>query len=153
MSGSKKHRHYSDQKTADKGGSFAKVPIVLLSMILSGLLLLLVSTYFILKTNSPLLLSAPSALASLYICSFIGGIICSLMLSKSKSYICALLSSSALVLFTLLLKAIIPRSPSSPQAGVLVTLHALIIVACLSGTFIAEKCKKQRVSRHTIRRK
>lgn len=152
MSGSNKHRHYSDKKATSKGALIAKVPIVLLSMMLSGLLLLIISAYLALRTDSPLLLSTPLSAVSLYLCSFIGGTICALMHRNPESYISALISSSALVLFTLILKVIIPRSSSAPQTGISIVLHALIVVACLAGVLLAEKCRSKNNRRHKTRR-
>ncbi len=152
MSGSNKHRHYSDKKASTNSAFIAKVPIVLLSMMLSGLLLLLISAYFALKTDSPLLLSSPLSAASLYICSFIGGTVCALMLGHPESYFAALLSSSAFALIILIMKAVIPQSSSSPRAGVSVIMHSLIVISCLAGVAITEKCRSHKNRRHKIRR-
>lgn len=152
MSGSNKHRHYSDKKSSTKSKIAAKVPIVLLSMILSGLLMLIIAAYFSLKTDSPLLLSTPLSLIALYLCSFIGGIICALIFQNPDSYICALFSSSLLMLISLIAKAFIKSSPSTPQNVTSVVLHALIVAACLAGVLITEKIRSQNNRRHKIRR-
>lgn len=152
MSGSKKHRHYSEKTASSQGSLIAKVPIVLLSMILSGLLLLLISAYFALKTDSPILLSSPLSLAALYLSALVGGVVCSLTLEKPQSYICSIVSSSFFVIITVTLKAFIPKSLSSPQTIVSIFLHALIVLVCVAGVYAAEKCKYGYNRRHRIRR-
>lgn len=152
MSRANIRRHYSDKKSASKSANIAKVLIVLLSMILSGLLLLTASAYFALNSASPLSLSVPLALASLYFCSFIGGGICAFMLNNPDSYICAAISSSAFLLITLFLKTVIPCSNFISKATVSVALHALIPIVCLTGVMLTEKILSGNNKRHKIRR-
>lgn len=148
MSFSNKPRHYSDKKAVSDGSFIVKVPIVLLSMMLSGLLLLLISSYFALKTDSPLALTTPLSIISLYLCSFIGGAICAIVLRHSQSYLCALVSSTAFIIIELVLKAVVPRSATTPQIGVSALLHALIILSCISGVFFTLKIRVPNNKRH-----
>ena len=152
MSGSNRRRHYSDKKSSAKGTFIAKVPIVMLSMILSGLLLLLVSAYFALKTNSPLSLTAPLSLAALYLSSFIGGAVCAFLLEDPGSYVCALISSSVFTIITLISKLIIPKPESIMQTGPSIVLHVLIIAACLGGVFVTQRIRYRNKRRHKTRR-
>lgn len=152
MSGYNKHRHYSDKKATFPNTFIAKVPIVLLTMILSGLLLLLVSAFLVLNSESPLILSTPLSLTALYLCSFIGGIVCSLMFDNPQSYIGALLASSAFTVIILIMKITVPQAPSAPQIMISIILHTFIIVACFAGVFLTERIRYQNTRRHKIRR-
>lgn len=152
MSGYIKHRLYSGKKTSSKSNFIAKASIVLLSMILSGLLLLLFFSFFSLKADFPLTLAQPLSLTALYLCSFIGGAVSSALIGDTRSYIGALLASCAFVIIVIALKAVIPQSTDSEKAITSLILHALIIAISIIGVFINEKIRIQKNRRHKIRR-
>ena len=152
MSGSNKRRHYSDKKASNKDSIVAKVPIVLLSMILSGLILLTVSAYLALKTDSPIKLSAPLSAISLYLSSFIGGAVCSWLLNMPDSCICAILSSSTFTFLLIIMKALIPSSSTAPQIGVSVVMHGLIVAVSIIGVLTTEKIKSRNIRKYKSRR-
>ena len=152
MSASAKHRHYSDIKATTQGSLIAKVPIVLFSMILSGLLFLTVFSYAALSNSSPVTLSAPLSLLALYLSSFVGGCISSKTLLQPDSYLCALLSSLIFTVTLLVLKMIVPQPDSVLQTGNSIILHSLIVIVGLAGTYFAERSKSRKFRRHKKRR-
>ena len=152
MPASSKHKHYSDIKATSHGSLFAKVPIVLLTMILSGLLFLSVFAYAVLGNSSPITLSAPLSLSALYLCSFTGGCVSAMTLSRPNSYVCTILSSLIFSIILLVLKSFVPRPDSVLQTGSTIILHSLIAVVGIAGTYITERSRSRKYIRHKKRR-
>ncbi len=145
-------RHYSDKKSNSAKSVITKVPLVLLSMILSGLLLLSASGYFLLKTDSPLSLSRLTAFICLYVCALICGIISSRLFEGAQAYVCAIIASSAFTILLLIMKTVVPRADSPLALSASVLMHSAIIAVAASGVLISQKAAKQNNRRHRKRR-
>lgn len=145
-------RHYSDKNSNSTKSVITKVPLVLLSMILSGLLLLTVSAYFLLKSESPLLLSRVAALICLYACAVIGGLISAGLFKGQRAYLCAILSSLAFTAIILIMKAFVPRSDASPTLPASILMHSAVIILASAGVLAYQKTKAQTNGRHRKRR-
>ncbi len=111
-------------------------PKAALISLLSGLLILLISTFFALRAQSPVTLARPLGMASLYIGTLIGGFYCADRLEGGQAYLSSAIASAMLLLLTIAAKFVLPPTANETSDPVFVITHASIIVSSLLGTLI-----------------
>ncbi len=125
---------------------YETAPKAALIMLLSGLFILLISAAIAIRTASPIDLSRPAALISLYAGAAVGGLFCSKRLTEKKqAATSSLIASVILIIILILCKFIIPGGTYKADLTVSVLLHLLIIpVSALASILCGNKPAKRK---------
>lgn len=142
-----KNKHHSKSSRKNQGSS----P---LSALLKGLIaatvcafsMITLSAVVVFKAPDPGSLTVPAALASLYICGFVGGFTASL--AFDGDVLCGLLCGGTIFTVIVLLSLILPGGASSSIGmGVSIALHAVCVLFSLLGALAASSFVKSRSRR------
>ncbi len=131
----------------------ATVPRILLTTIISGLLLLIISAIIAYNSPNTLMLAGIMPQVCLLLASAIGGYFSGRTLDKPTDYLCALTSSVTLVILITLIRLIIPSAECDLTPTYSFFFHLLLIVLPLLGVLLSGRTRSSaKRKRHRTRR-
>lgn len=119
----------------------ATVPRILLTTIISGLFLLLLSALTAFNSSKALMLADILPPICLLIASVIGGYVSGRTMDKPQAYLCALTSSVALVILITVIRLIIPSAECDHTPTFSFFFHILLFVLPLLGVLLSGRTR------------
>lgn len=114
-------------------------PKAALLMLLFGLLILFISTFFALKAQSPVVLARPIGTASLFLGALSGGFYAAKRLNDGQAYAASAIASALLLALIIVTKFFIPSTTVGLPIWLSPILHCAVIPFSLLGTLIGLK--------------
>lgn len=131
----------------------ATVPRILLTTIISGLFLLLLSALIAFNSSNTLMLAGILPPICLLIASVFGGYLSGRSSDKPTTYLCALTSSVTLVVLITVIRLIIPSAECDLAPTYSFFFHLLLIVLPLLGVLLSGRTRSSaKRKRHRTRR-
>lgn len=141
MSRFKVNKHISKRQRASSHSIIETALKAAFLMLCTGLVVLLISAALCLRSPSPLALSRPLALFSLFIGVLAGGFLCGKRLDGASGYVSAAVATVLLAVLMLISKLFLHAPAERNELLLSVILHLATIFASLSGALVARNSK------------
>ena len=147
-----KNKHYSKSSHKNCSGSpLSAILKGLIAAIVCAISMITLSAIVVFKTPDPGSLTVPAALASLYICGFVGGFAASL--AFDGDVLCGVLCGGTIFTVIVLLSLLLPGGAAkSIGMGASIGLHAVSVPFSLFGALAASSIVKSRSRRRRRKR-
>ncbi|MGM9642046.1 MAG: hypothetical protein ACI3XI_02435 [Eubacteriales bacterium] len=138
------------RKTISSHTVTSTAPKAALIMLLSGLLILVISTFFSLKAQSPVVLARPIGTVSLFSGALAGGFYAAKCLKDGQAYAASAIASALLIAVIIVTKFFIPASTAGLPLWLSPILHCAVIPFSFLGTLIGQKqpIKRKKHKKH-----
>lgn len=140
------------KKQADTSHTvFETAPKAVLLMLLTGLFILLIATFFTLNLPSPVDFARPIALMSLFIGSAAGGFFCAKQTESPNAFAAAAIASVILILLLVTAKVLIPLTVRSSSLIFSIIGYIASIASAMAGVLLGNKTKRKIRRKKTYR--
>ena len=148
-----KNKHHSKSSRKNRASSpLSAILKGLIAAIVCAFSMITLSAAIVFNTPDPGSLTIPAALASLYICGFVGGFAATL--AFDGDVLCGLLCGGTIFMIIVLLSLLLPSGASkSIGIGASIGLHAVSVLFSLFGALAASSIVKSRSRRRRKKRK